>query len=182
MKNDFVNTITTSNGTTYDVQDKRLTVTAADAGKVVSVDENGNLTLSEPSSGTKLYCHEVHITVIGFGNTSWMHIYSNKNTEFTKKDILGMSHYLTGTFSSQTNNYFYIRTPDSIHGDGASWIWADNYCLSNNVMKFVDNHTGGVNINLGSNLIDNNTGLIVFTKEREYLDSSWSLTDQVREL
>lgn len=49
MANDFVNTITTSNGTTYDVQDKRLTATAADAGKVVIVDANGNLVLEEPS-------------------------------------------------------------------------------------------------------------------------------------
>ena len=58
MANDFVNTITTSNGTTYDVQDKRLTVTAADAGKVISVDSNGNLSLTTPTGGTKLYRHQ----------------------------------------------------------------------------------------------------------------------------
>ena len=57
MANDFVNTITTNDGTTYDVQDKRLEVTAADAGKVVSVDSNGNLSLV--SGGTKLYRHQV---------------------------------------------------------------------------------------------------------------------------
>lgn len=60
MANDFVNTITTSSGTTYDVQDKRLTVTAADAGKVVSVDENSNLTLTTLSSGgTRLFKHKL---------------------------------------------------------------------------------------------------------------------------
>lgn len=61
MANDFVNTITTSNGTTYDVQDKRLTVTAADAGKVVSVDSNGNLSLVNPSGGTQLYEHILNL-------------------------------------------------------------------------------------------------------------------------
>ena len=61
MANDFVNTITTKDGTIYNVQDKRLEVTAADAGKVVSVDNNGNLTLSEPSAGTQLYLHTIPV-------------------------------------------------------------------------------------------------------------------------
>ena len=59
MPNDFVNTITTQSGITYDVQDKRLTVTTADAGKVVAVDNNGNLSLITPSGGTKLYEHRL---------------------------------------------------------------------------------------------------------------------------
>lgn len=61
MSNDYVKTITTSDGTTYDIRDARLIVTAADAGKVVIVDSSGNLTLSEISGGTKLYKHEVSV-------------------------------------------------------------------------------------------------------------------------
>jgi hypothetical protein len=57
MANDFINTITTKDGTAYDVQDKRLTVTAADVGKVVAVDENGNLTLTRRNA--KLYQHRI---------------------------------------------------------------------------------------------------------------------------
>ena len=47
MPNDYVNKMITQSGTEYDIHDKRLTVTAADAGKVVSVDSNGDLTLSK---------------------------------------------------------------------------------------------------------------------------------------
>lgn len=67
MANDFVKTITTAAGTTYDIQDARLTVTAADAGKVVSVDENGNLMLV--GSGTKLYKHHVTFKFITSGGS-----------------------------------------------------------------------------------------------------------------
>lgn len=68
MANDFINTITTKDGITYDVQDKRLEVTAADVGKVVSVDESGNLTLT--SGGTKLYKHSIKgLGSFGGGNS-----------------------------------------------------------------------------------------------------------------
>jgi len=50
MANDFVNKVTLENGTTYDVQDARLVVTSADAGKVISVDENGNIVLKNKNN------------------------------------------------------------------------------------------------------------------------------------
>ena len=70
MANDFVNTITTKDGTTYNVQDKRLEVTAADAGKIVSVNEQGELTLvSAPTSGTQLYQHIIELEVTSEGES-----------------------------------------------------------------------------------------------------------------
>lgn len=48
-------------GKVYDIHDTRLEVTEADVGKVVSVNEEGELTLVDaPSGGTKLYRHELH--------------------------------------------------------------------------------------------------------------------------
>ena len=88
MPNDFVNTITTKDGTTYNVQDKRLTVTAADAGKVVSVDSNGNLSLTTPSSGTKLYRH-----LITINETIKITVISAQQSQYGMGEIIDISQY-----------------------------------------------------------------------------------------
>ena len=84
MANNFVNTITTKDGTTYDVQDKRLTVTAEDAGKVVAVDSNGNLSLTTPSGGTKLYLH--FITVSRTGGQDFIYLVNRRANAYTSLD------------------------------------------------------------------------------------------------
>lgn len=53
----YVDQIQDKEGTLHDIHDKRLSVTAADVGKVVSVDENGDIALIE--GGTKLYKHVI---------------------------------------------------------------------------------------------------------------------------
>ena len=96
MANDFVKTITTATGTTYDLQDARLTVTAADAGKVVSVDSNGNLSLTTPSGGTKLYQHNLT------GK-----LYDRTEAEigtFNIKAVTKYSNTVSGSFYSLINN------------------------------------------------------------------------------
>ena len=105
MANDFVNTITTSNGTTYDVQDKRLTVTAADAGKVVSVDENGNLSLITPSSGTKLYRH-----LITINETIKIIVISAQQSQYTRGEITDIEHFNIVTMYYNNKLCTYMKT------------------------------------------------------------------------
>lgn len=63
----FVNKIKTKDGSEYNIQDQRLSVTPEDAGKMVAVNESGELTLVDvPSGGTKLYKHAISFGNMGF--------------------------------------------------------------------------------------------------------------------
>lgn len=53
----YVNQIQDKEQETHDIHDKRLTVSIEDVGKVVGVNEDGQLALLEVSGGTKLYQH-----------------------------------------------------------------------------------------------------------------------------
>ena len=126
MANDFVNTITTSNGTTYDVQDKRLTVTAADAGKVVAVDSNGDLSLITPSGGTKLYKHKLSITHSSGGTN--ITVLSTLATQITS--LSGLSQPLITNLSRVTNQPGFM-------GFGEAYF-AANDTYSYNLFSFIN--------------------------------------------
>lgn len=86
---DFVNKIKKGEKT-FEIQDSRLEVTVADAGKMVSVDEEGNLSLvPAPSGGTKLYLHLLQLSQDSHfpSNAKYLYIVTNFDTPINMENI-----------------------------------------------------------------------------------------------
>jgi len=88
-----------ANNNEVNINDSRLAVTSADIGKIVGVNDNGELALI-PSSGTKLYRHEISIS----GNKTLIY-YCNIKEAFTK--IESVHNSFNNGFSKSKYPYVY---------------------------------------------------------------------------
>lgn len=127
----FVNKIKTKDGQEYDIQDKRLIATAEDVGKVLTVNEEGNLEFKEASGGTKLYKHEVNAeSSTGSGNQRLIFIstistpFSNVSSITNNKDKIVKSLYVPFTGSYDIGNAY------DIVGLGSAMIYVNGSSFS----------------------------------------------------